>query len=101
MAVADRAAQPAECAVTGDERGQCVIGAFDHPDVAVVGQLGGSAGDIVDEGRQRAGQLMLGPLGEEARSSRLRPVSIADNRFAAETVQTRSAVCAAYADSRS
>ncbi len=65
MAVADRTAQCAECAVAGDERSECGIGAFDHPGVAVVGELGGSAGDVVDDGPQRAGQLMVGARGEE------------------------------------
>jgi hypothetical protein len=55
MAVADRIAQSAECAVVGDERGQCRVGAFDHASVPEVRQLRGAASDIADEGLQRAG----------------------------------------------
>ena len=55
MAFTDRAAQSAERAVAGDERGQRGVSAFDHTGMPEVGQLGGPPGDITDEGLQRAG----------------------------------------------
>ncbi|HSS23753.1 MAG TPA: hypothetical protein VLL82_04965 [Mycobacterium sp.] len=55
MPFANRMAQGTKNAVVGDERGQCAVGAFDHPGVSEVGQLRAAASDIADEGPQRVG----------------------------------------------
>ena len=94
MAVAEGAAQTTKCAVAGEQRGQRGVGAFDHAGVTEVGQLRGTTGDIADERRQRAGQLVFAALAKKVMKSwGSRPVLIAASRLAAEMVQTRSAVC--------
>lgn len=52
MSGADGAAQGAQGAVVGDERGQCGVGAFDHAGVPEVGKLGGAARHIAEEALQ-------------------------------------------------
>jgi hypothetical protein len=63
--VADLPAEGACCAVAGDECGQGRVGAFDHAEVAEVGQLPCSAGDVLDECVQSGGQFVLGSAGQE------------------------------------
>ena len=92
----DRAAQTAQRAVVGDKRGQGGVGAFDEGDGAEVGQLGRAAGDVGEEVASVAGGSFSARRARKVVNSvRSRPVCSAASRLAAETVKTRSAVCAA------